>query len=85
MTIDNLNNELTEEERRKKKEEDRRTFEELKSLVWEEEETKRQKSIIEIFEKLRNDEEWMSIKENREYLIQLSETEDFFLTINREE
>jgi len=84
MTIDNLNNELTEEERRKK-EEDRRTFEELKSLVWEEEETKRQKSIIEIFEKLRNDEEWMSIKENREYLIQLSETEDFFPTINREE
>ena len=84
MTIDNLNNELTEEERRKK-EEDRRTFEELKSLVWEEEETKRQKSIIEIFEKLRNDEEWMSIKENREYLIQLSETEDFFPTINSEE
>ena len=84
MTIDNLNNELTEEERRKK-EEDRRTFEELKSLVWEEEETKRQKSIIEIFEKLRNDEEWMSIKEIREYLIQLSETEDFFPTINREE
>ena len=84
MTIDNLNNELTEEERRKK-EEDRRTFDELKSLVWEEEETKRQKSIIEIFEKLRNDEEWMSIKENREYLIQLSETEDFFPTINREE
>ena len=84
MTIDNLNNELTEEERRKK-EEDRRTFEELKSLVWEEEETKRQKSIIEIFEKLRNDGEWMSIKENREYLIQLSETEDFFPTINREE
>ena len=84
MTIDNLNNELTEEERRKK-EEDRRTFEELKSLVWEEEETKRQKSIMEIFEKLRNDEEWMSIKENREYLIQLSETEDFFPTINREE
>lgn len=84
MTIDNLNNELTEEERRKK-EEDRRTFEELKSLVWEEEETKRQKSIIEIFEKMRNDEEWMSIKENREYLIQLSETEDFFPTINREE
>ena len=38
MTIDNLNNELTEEERRKI-EEDRRTFEELKSLVWEEEET----------------------------------------------
>ena len=84
MTIDNLNNELTEKERRKK-EDDRRTFEELKSLVWEEEETKRQKSIIEIFEKLRNDEEWMSIKENREYLIQLSETEDFFPTINREE
>ena len=84
MKIDNLNNELTEEERRKK-EEDRRTFEELKSLVWEEEETKRQKSIIEIFEKMRNDEEWMSIKENREYLIQLSETEDFFPTINREE
>ena len=84
MTIDDLNNELTEKERRKK-EEDRRTFEELKSLVWEEEETKRQKSIIEIFEKLRNDEEWMSIKENREYLIQLSETEDFFPTINREE
>ena len=84
MTIDDLNNELTEKERRKK-EDDRRTFEELKSLVWEEEETKRQKSIIEIFEKLRNDEEWMSIKENREYLIQLSETEDFFPTINREE
>ena len=83
MTIDDLNNELTEEER--KKEENRRTFEELKSLVWEEEETKRQKSIIEIFEKMRNDEEWMSIKENREYLIQLSETEDFFPTINREE
>ena len=57
----------------------------MKSLVWEEEETKRQKSIIEIFEKMRNDEEWMSIKENREYLIQLSETEDFFPTINREE
>ena len=53
--------------------------------MWEEEETKRQKSIIEIFEKMRNDEEWMSIKENREYLIQLSETEDFFPTINREE
>ena len=84
MTIDDLNNELTEKERRKK-EDDRRTFEELKSPVWEEEETKRQKSIIEIFEKLRNDEEWMSIKENREYLIQLSETEDFFPTINREE
>ena len=84
MTIDDLNNELTEKERRKK-EDDRRTFEELKSLVWEEEETKRQKSIIEIFEKLRNDEEWMSIKENREYLIQLSETEDFFPTINSEE
>tara|TARA_B100000745_G_C20018978_1_gene346425 strand:- start:90 stop:344 length:255 start_codon:yes stop_codon:yes gene_type:complete len=84
MTIDDLNNELTEKERRKK-EDDRRTFEELKSLVWEEEETKRQKSIIEIFEKMRNDEEWMSIKENREYLIQLSETEDFFPTINREE
>ena len=60
MTIDDLNNELTEKERRKK-EDDRRTFEELKSLVWEEEETKRQKSIIEIFEKMRNDEEWMSI------------------------
>ena len=84
MTIDDLNNELTEKERRKK-EDDRRTFEELKSLVWEEEETKRQKSIIEIFEKMRKDEEWMSIKENREYLIQLSETEDFFPTINREE
>ena len=84
MTIDDLNNELTEKERRKK-EDDRRTFEELKSLVWEEEETKRQKSIIEIFEKMRNDEEWMSIKENREYLIQLSETEDFFPTINSEE